>query len=61
MDASMAALLQDIQARDNRDSGRALAPLQKGGDATLLDTTNLSIEQAVDQVLTSYAIATQVP
>ena len=61
MDASMAALLQDIQARDDRDSGRTVAPLQKSSDAVFLDTTNLSIEQAVERVLASYAVVTQVP
>ncbi|MEO8442096.1 MAG: (d)CMP kinase [Betaproteobacteria bacterium] len=61
MDANMAALLQDIRARDNRDSGRAVAPLQKSSDALLLDTTNLSIDDAVEEVVARYAAATQVP
>jgi cytidylate kinase len=61
MDANMAALLQDIQARDDRDSRRAVAPLQKNDDAILLDTTILSIDEAVEQVLARYAAATQVP
>ena len=61
MDANMAALLQDIKARDGRDSGRAVAPLQKCSDAILLDTTNLSIDDAVNEVLARYATATQVP
>jgi cytidylate kinase len=60
MDASMTALLQDIQARDERDSGRAVAPLQKVSDAILLDTTKLSIDEAVERVLACYAAATQV-
>ena len=61
MGANMAALLQDIQARDERDIGRAVAPLQKGSDAILLDTTILSIDEAVEQVLARYAAATRVP
>ncbi|MDB5809155.1 MAG: cmk [Betaproteobacteria bacterium] len=61
MSANMAALLQDIKARDDRDSGRAIAPLHKSSDAILLDTTNLSIDDAVEQVLARYAAATQVP
>jgi cytidylate kinase len=61
MSASMAALLQDIKARDDRDSGRAVAPLQKSSDAILLDTTNLSIDDAVKQVLAHYKGVTQVP
>ncbi|HET6718730.1 MAG TPA: (d)CMP kinase, partial [Rhodocyclaceae bacterium] len=44
-------LLQDLQERDARDSQRSVAPLQQGEGALLLDTTALSIDQAVDQVL----------
>jgi cytidylate kinase len=51
MDATMTALLQDIRARDDRDSGRAVAPLQKRADAVLLDTTHMSVAEAVAQVL----------
>ena len=59
MGATIAALLEDIKARDERDSARSVAPLRKGGDAILLDTTSLSIEEAVDSVLARYA--TRVP
>ena len=54
MDASIAALLHDIQARDERDMQRSVAPLQQAQGASLLDTTPLNIEQAVDEVLTRY-------
>jgi len=54
MNASMRALLQDIQARDERDSQRSVAPLQQAQGASLLDTTPLNIEQAVAEVLTRY-------
>lgn len=49
--ANMADLLRDIAERDLRDQTRAVAPLQKGMGAQLLDTTKLTINQAVDQVL----------
>ncbi|HQR02994.1 MAG: bifunctional 3-phosphoshikimate 1-carboxyvinyltransferase/cytidylate kinase [Proteobacteria bacterium] len=49
--ANMAALLKDLQERDARDSARSVAPLQRCADAALLDTTELSIEQAVVAVL----------
>jgi 3-phosphoshikimate 1-carboxyvinyltransferase len=49
--ANLDALLQDINQRDARDAGRSVAPLQKCADAHLLDTTDLSIEQAVNAVL----------
>jgi len=45
------ALLQDIDQRDAQDARRAIAPLQKCADAHLLDTTKLSIEETVEQVL----------
>jgi 3-phosphoshikimate 1-carboxyvinyltransferase len=52
--ANIAALLQDIQARDERDTRRSVAPLQQAPGASLLDTTALNIEQAVHEVLTRY-------
>ena len=61
MDANMAALLQDIKARDERDTARAVAPLQKCSDAIVLDTTKLSIDEAVEAVLAHYATAPRVP
>ncbi len=54
MGANIAALLQDIQARDERDTQRSVAPLQQAQGASLLDTTTLNIEQAVQEVLTRY-------
>ena len=54
MGASIATLLQDIRARDERDMQRSAAPLQQFPDASLLDTTALTIEQAVDVVLAGY-------
>jgi cytidylate kinase len=52
--ANLAALLQDLRERDARDAARSAAPLQQTADAELLDTTHLSIDQAVNQVLTWY-------
>ena len=42
-----ATVLADIEARDARDSGRSAAPLVQAADATLLDTTELSIAAAI--------------
>ncbi|MFN0038824.1 MAG: (d)CMP kinase, partial [Burkholderiales bacterium] len=50
-DANLTDLLQDIALRDRRDSERSLAPLQKSADAQLLETTGLSIEESVSQVV----------
>ena len=52
--ANMTALLQELKLRDQRDSERTAAPLQKTPDATEVDTTNLSVQQAVDRVLELY-------
>jgi CMP/dCMP kinase len=41
------SVLNDIRARDERDSARAAAPLRMADDAVLLDTTTLSIEASV--------------
>jgi 3-phosphoshikimate 1-carboxyvinyltransferase len=49
--ANLADLLQDLKQRDERDSQRSVAPLRQEADARLLDTTGLTIEQAVNQVL----------
>lgn len=54
MGANMALLLQDIRMRDDRDMQRSAAPLRQFPDAGLLDTTTLTIEQAVESVMTSY-------
>lgn len=49
--ADLAAITADLQARDERDRARAVAPLMQLPDALLLETSNLGIEQAVAQVL----------
>ncbi len=54
MSANIADLLQEIRARDERDSNRSVAPLQQAPGAGLLDTTHLTIEQAVQEVLIRY-------
>jgi 3-phosphoshikimate 1-carboxyvinyltransferase len=56
-DANLATLLQDIRQRDARDTTRSLAPLQKSANAQVLDTTSLSVKEAVAQVLRWYESA----
>lgn len=53
--ANLPDLLADLQQRDARDSQRSVAPLRQESDAMLLDTTALTIDQAVQQVLGWYA------
>ncbi len=42
-----ATLEAEIRARDERDSGRRLAPMRPAEDAVLVDTSNLSIDAVV--------------
>jgi len=51
IDAKIGDLLADIQARDERDSQRAVAPLKPADDAVVIDTTMLSIEQVLEKVM----------
>jgi len=48
---SLAALSREITERDLRDSTRAVAPLRPAPDARVIDSTGLSIEAVVAQVL----------
>jgi len=45
---SFEEILADIRKRDARDFGREAAPLTQAPDAVLLDTTEMTIEQAAD-------------
>ncbi len=54
MYASISTLLQEIKERDARDIERPVAPLRQDAGAGLLDTTTLSIEEAVVEVITRY-------
>jgi len=51
INANISALLLDIRVRDERDTQRSASPLQQAPGANLLDTTSLSIEQAVQEIL----------
>ncbi|WP_312516249.1 (d)CMP kinase [Massilia sp.] len=53
--ANMEGLLADLQARDERDTNRAVAPLVPADDAHILDTSDMGVDQAVEQVLAWYA------
>lgn len=61
LSANMAALLQDIRERDQRDSARATAPLKKDADAVLIDTTRMTAAEAIAQVLALYKQAPRAP
>lgn len=52
--ANLPEILRDIQLRDERDSQRSVAPLQKCVDAELLDSTSLTIDQVVAAVVARF-------
>lgn len=51
VEVTLAALSEEIQARDARDSGRSVAPLKAADDAFRIDSTGMTIGQVVDTVL----------
>lgn len=54
-DVNLASLLDEIRARDERDTQRAVAPLKPAADAIQLDSTELSIEQVMERILSEVA------
>ncbi len=52
-DVDMADVESDLRNRDNIDSTRDIAPLKRAEDAIYIDTTNMTIEEAVNRILES--------
>ena len=48
----LAAILDEVRARDDRDQNRAEAPLIAAADATLIDTTSMTAAEALAQAIT---------
>lgn len=44
----------NIKARDDYDSGREISPLTQTPDSVLVDTTNLTIEEQVEKIISLY-------
>ncbi|KJU85035.1 cytidylate kinase [Candidatus Magnetobacterium bavaricum] len=51
IDTDLHETTNDIVKRDQRDSERELAPLAKAVDATVIDTSDMSIEEALQEIL----------
>lgn len=49
--ADVEAVRDEIRARDAQDTTRALAPLRKADDAIVIDTTALSVDEAVERMV----------
>ncbi len=61
LSANMAVLLQDIRERDARDSARSVAPLEKAPDAVQIDTTGMTVDAVVAEVLARFSAAQRAP
>ena len=59
MYAKIQDVINDLKSRDARDSARPVAPLKHFPDARLLDTTALSIDEAVSQIVEWYRETTR--
>jgi cytidylate kinase len=44
-----------LKARDDRDTHRAIAPLVPAEGAQILDTSNMTADEAIEEVLSWYA------
>ena len=51
MNVSLATLSADISQRDQRDASRPVAPLRPTPDAVLIDSTNRSVADVVNEIL----------
>ncbi|EYD71550.1 Cytidylate kinase [Rubellimicrobium mesophilum DSM 19309] len=50
-EVTLEGTLAEVRARDARDAGRDVAPLRPAGDAVVIDTSGLGIEEAVSAAL----------
>jgi len=50
---SLKEIEDDVVSRDRSDMTRTVGPLKKAGDATLVDTTNMSVSEVVKTILES--------
>jgi len=49
-DCSLDEIARDIRERDERDMTREIAPLKKAEDAILVDSSDMTIQQVVDEI-----------
>ena len=53
--ADLEKLEEQLSRRDQNDSQRRVAPLRRAEDAVIIDTTELSIEQTLEQMLAQFS------
>ncbi len=51
IDATLPHLLRDLKERDAKDSERPISPLKPAEDAVVLDTTDLQVDEVVQQIM----------
>lgn len=51
IDANLAKITKEIEERDHRDRDRVAAPLQVASGALYIDSSNLSIDQVIEEVM----------
>lgn len=51
-DVILGSLIDEIRRRDERDTNRSVAPLKPATDAIVIDSTTLTIEQVLQEILT---------
>lgn len=51
LESNYEVILEEIKARDFKDSNRAIAPLKKASDAILIDTTKMGIEEVSNTII----------
>ena len=61
MYAKMPDVVQDLRRRDERDASRPVAPLRHYSDAIFLETTRLTVDQAVEAVLEAWRNVARLP
>ncbi len=49
--ANLAALVEDIRTRDERDSQRPVAPLVPAPDAVVIDSTDMTVDEVLSRIL----------
>ena len=51
METDLAQTVSDVEARDLADCNREISPLRKADDAVVIDTSELSIQETLEQIL----------
>ncbi len=53
-DADYQKIFDEMVVRDNLDATRKISPMRQADDAVLIDTSNLNLEQTLDQMIEHY-------